>query len=529
MDQSQLMQWGIASLVVFALLSLVVALLVYRQWARANAQLQDLQITQSELGEELSASQRQLALEQQGLEHQVTRTRESEQREQSLVSERDQLQQELSRAREHNSHLQATEQEQQKQLAAVSEREAASNRESERLRDELGALEKSHAALQESMQKEQQHAQEKLQLLENNRKQLKMEFEHLANQIFESKQQSFEEQSRKGLDTLLSPFKDQLENFRKRVDHVYASESQDRTSLRTQIEELHKLNRQMTQEAGNLTKALRGENKTQGNWGELMLETVLERSGLRKGIEYRREQVVRDDQGKIYRPDVIIDLPEGKHVIVDAKVSLNDYTTYVNSENDGEREAALKGHIESVRQHIRGLAEKAYQKLPGLNSPDFVFLFMPVEPAFMVAFECDERLFMEAFEKRIVVVTPTTLLATLRTVSNLWSLERQNRSARELAEMGAKVYDKLRVVVESMEKLGKQIDTSQKTWHDAWNSLREGRGNLVRQTQRFIDLGVRVKKELPKSLVESADEEGEGIPDEQTTADLLVSPPKDPS
>ncbi|WP_426417408.1 DNA recombination protein RmuC [Aestuariirhabdus sp. LZHN29] len=500
------MQWIIAGASGLLLLVMVVIGLLYRQLTRSQGEVSSLQGGQAEAETRCAHLQQELALAEQQLQYQRDRSGELQQQQLVIVAERDRLQQELAGIREKYSHLQATEQGLLQQITAHGEREAASQEELVKLRGALGTLEGQHLALQETLHKEQQHAKEKLELLESNRKQLKLEFEHLANQIFESKQQVFEEQSRKGLDTLLSPFKDQLESFRQRVDHVYASESQERTTLRTQIEGLHKLNRQMTEEAGNLTKALRGENKAQGNWGELMLETVLERSGLRKGIEYRREEVVRDEQGKIYRPDVIIDLPEGKHVIVDAKVSLNAYTDYVNSADELQRNISLKAHIESVRQHIRGLSEKAYQKLPGINSPDFVFLFMPVEPAFMVAFEFDERLFIEAFEKRIVVVTPTTLLATLRTVSSLWSLERQNRSARELAEMGAKVYDKLRVVVEAMEKLGKQIDTSQKTWHEAWNSLREGRGNLVRQSQRFIDLGVRVKKELPKSLVESADE-----------------------
>ncbi|RRJ85465.1 DNA recombination protein RmuC [Aestuariirhabdus litorea] len=479
--------------------------LLYRQLTHSQACNRLLQDSCDQEASRASLLEQELALAKQQLIHESERSSELAEQQVKLSDAREKVLAELAQTRERLSHQQATEQGLRDRLESQERRESAAEKELIQLRESLGALERQHSALKESLDQERQHAQEKLALLENNRKQLKLEFEHLANQIFESKQQSFEEQSRKGLDTLLSPFKDQLENFRKRVDHVYASESQERTSLRTQIEELHKLNRKMTEEAGNLTKALRGENKTQGNWGELMLETVLERSGLRKGLEYRREQVVRDDQGKIYRPDVIIDLPEGKHVIVDAKVSLNAYTSYVNAEDEVQRDVALRAHIESVRQHIRGLSDKAYQKLPGINSPDFVFLFMPVEPAFMVAFERDERLFMEAFEKRIVVVTPTTLLATLRTVSNLWSLERQNNSARELADLGAKVYDKLRVVVEAMEKLGKQIDTSQKTWHEAWNSLREGRGNLVRQSQRFLELGVRVKKELPKSLLESAD------------------------
>ncbi len=460
----------------------------------------------TELQEGLTAKQQELAILEQRLLHETSRSSGLALQLTEVIAGKESVQQELSVARERNSHLEAVEVALHRQLSEL--KESSLNKEGDiaRQQKELSELQRIHSVLQESLLKERKHAEEKLELLESNRQQLKLEFENLANQIFESKQQSFQEQSKKGLDTLLSPFRDQLETFRKRVDHVYSSETQDRASLRSQVTELHKLNRQITEEAANLTKALRGEKKTQGNWGELMLETVLERSGLRKGIEYHREETHRDDQGKLYRPDVVIHLPEHKHVVVDAKVSLNDYTDYVNADNEPEREIALKRHVECVRSHIRGLSEKAYQKLPDINSPDFVFMFMPVEPAFMVAFEQDERLFIEAFEKRIVVVTPTTMLASLRTVSSLWSLEKQNRSARQLADQAGKVYDKLRVVVENMEKLGKQIGTAQDTWHSTWNSLREGRGNLVSQSQRFIDLGVRVKKELPKALVESADQ-----------------------
>lgn len=354
-------------------------------------------------------------------------------------------------------------------------------------------------------QKDQENLQEKLELLQNNKAQLSQEFENLSNKIFEEKNKQFKQTSQEGLNSLLNPFKDQLEGLRKKVDDVYVAESKDRTALKEQITSLHDLNKQITEEAASLARALRGEKKTQGNWGELVLETVLEKSGLRQGEEYVREKSITDEDGERFRPDVIINLPEEKHIVVDAKVSLNAYTDYVNAENEADRISYLKQHIDAVRIHIKTLADKSYAKLPGVNSPDFVFLFMPIEPAFMVAFEHDDKLFNDAFEQRIVVVTPTTLLASLRTVSSLWSIERQNKNAKQLAEQAGKVHDKLVGFVEDMEKVGKQLGTVQGTYDSAWNKLKEGRGNLISQAHKFKDLGVRVKKELPKQVMDTAE------------------------
>ncbi|MFT7111223.1 MAG: DNA recombination protein RmuC [Psychrobacter glaciei] len=354
-------------------------------------------------------------------------------------------------------------------------------------------------------QKDQENLDEKLQLLQTNKAQLSQEFENLSNKIFEEKNKQFKLSSQEGLTSLLMPFKDQLEGLRKKVDDVYVAESKDRSALKEQITSLHDLNKQITEEAASLARALRGEKKTQGNWGELVLETVLEKSGLRQGAEYVREKSITDEIGERFRPDVIINLPEEKHIVVDAKVSLNAYTDYVNAESEVDRVKFLKQHIDAVRMHIKSLSEKSYSKLPGINSPDFVFMFMPIEPAFMVAFEHDDQLFNDAFEKRIVVVTPTTLLASLRTVSSLWSIERQNKNAKQLAEQAGKVHAKLVSFVEDMEKIGKQLGTVQGTYDNAWNKLKEGRGNLISQAHKFKDLGVRVKKEIPQQVLDTAE------------------------
>ena len=398
-------------------------------------------------------------------------------------------------------HTQATLKERQQDQVKLAEKEKALLESNE----QLNTLQSQLKQEQLGREKDHQNLNEKIQLITDNKAQLSQEFENLSNKIFNEKQKQFSQSSQAGLSSLLTPFKDQLEGLRKKVDDVYVSESKDRAALKAQIGELHNLNKQITQEASSLARALRGDKKTQGNWGELVLETVLEKSGLRAGQEFVREKSITNEEGQRYRPDVIINLPEGKHIVVDAKVSLNAYNDYINAASDTEKLIHLKKHIEAVRQHIKGLAKKSYAKLPGVNSPDFVFLFMPIEPAFMVAFEHDDALFNDAFEQRIVVVTPTTLLASLRTVSSLWSIERQNKNAKQLAEQAARVHDKLVGFVESMEKVGIQLHTAQGTYDKAWSQLKEGRGNLISQAHKFKDLGVRVKKDMPQQILESAE------------------------
>ena len=359
--------------------------------------------------------------------------------------------------------------------------------------------------LEVTLEEERRTTAEKLRLLEQNREALKQEFENLANRIFDQKSERFSEQSKNHLSSLLNPFREQLSDFRKRVDDVYTNDTRDREALRGEIKSLQELNRQITEEASNLTKALRGDKKIQGNWGELILEKVLERSGLRKGVEYDTQGSYRDQDGQLLRPDVVVHLPDERHIIIDSKVSLEAYQAYVGAETDELRDQALRAHVEAVRSHIRSLSEKDYSQLHGLHSPDFVLMFMPIEPAFVAAFQYDEKLFADAFERKIVVVTPTTLLATLRTIENIWRYERQSQNARQIADRAGAVYDKLRVFVEHMERLGQQLHTAQGSFDQAMNTLTRGRGNLVSQANRFVELGVRVRKELPKAVMDQAE------------------------
>ncbi len=477
-----------------ALVSAIAIFYLHRQGQGLNTELQARQQQVTELQQALTQSQTHLQHSQSLLEQSSSRVTELEQSQGEL---RQQLQ---SLHGEHQSLL-ATHKASAQEISRLQQKEQAL----QQMQEHVSQLQTQLKQAQVEREKDLQSWQEKVQLLNDSKAQLSQSFENLSNKIFDEKSKQFKQASQEGLTTLLNPFKEQLEGLRKKVDDVYVSESKDRAALQAQIGELHKLNKQITEEASALTRALKGDKKAQGNWGELVLETVLEKSGLRKGEEYVREQSVTDEGGERYRPDVIINLPEGKHIIVDAKVSLLAYADYVNTDSETERQLALKSHVEAVRQHIKRLADKAYAKLPGVNSPDFVFLFMPVEPAFMAAFQFDDKLFNDAFEQRIVVVTPTTLLASLRTVANLWSIERQNRYAKQLAEQAGKVHDKLVGFVETMEKVGTQLTTVQKTYDTAWNQLKEGRGNLISQAHKFKDLGVRTKKELPKQIIETAE------------------------
>ncbi len=360
------------------------------------------------------------------------------------------------------------------------------------------------------LEEQQRQAQQAQQLLDESKAAMKQEFQVLANDILDAKGQAFAEQHKERLEHLLTPFKEQLSDFRSKVESARREESAGRAALKEQLNQLFQLNQQITSEAANLTQALKGDKKLQGNWGELHVERILESSGLIKGSEYEREANFKDEEGNNRRPDFIVHLPEGKHLIIDSKVSLNDYLAYVRAEDDISRQGALNRHIQAVRNHIRSLSDKDYPRLKGMQAPDFVFLFMPIEPAFLAAFQHDQQLFNEAFERRIVVVTPSTLLATLRTVANLWTIERQNANARKLADRAAKVHDKLRVFVEKMEKLDGQLLSARKTYDEAMNTLKHGSGNLISQARQFEALGVRVKKELPRQTVGTADLDDDG-------------------
>ncbi|MCQ8179694.1 DNA recombination protein RmuC [Methylomonas sp. SURF-1] len=389
----------------------------------------------------------------------------------------------------------------EERLALLAQRES----DLQELQQQLLALKTENAELNTRQQEQHKHNEEKIRLLQDAEHQLKAQFENLAHRIFEERGKQFVEHNKTSIETLVAPLKQQLGEFKQRVESVYDNETKDRISLREEIVSLRRDTQKMNQEALNLTRALKGDHKAQGNWGEMILEKVLEQSGLRKGIEYETQSAFRDQDNRLFKPDVIVRLPDNKDVVIDSKVSLNAYERYCSSEGDAERSEALKQHVEAVRTHIKSLSGKDYSSLKGLRSLDFVLLFMPIEAAFMAAFQGDEKLFNDAFEHKIVVVTPTTLLATLRTIQNIWRYEQQNENARLIADKAGALYDKIRGFVEDIEKLGNQLSTVQKTYDSIVNKLSSGQGNLLRQAGALEDLGVKVKKKLPKSLTEQMD------------------------
>ena len=351
---------------------------------------------------------------------------------------------------------------------------------------------------------EQKHSAEKLELLLQAKAALSDQFKTLANDILEEKSKRFAEQNREGVSLLLEPLKTKLAEFQGKVEEVYVNEGKDRSALSAQVNRLVELNQALSQDAKNLTLALKGSAKTQGNWGELILERVLEASGLRKGHEYHvQDSQVRED-GSRGQADVIIDLPEERKIVVDAKVSLVAYERYVSAESDGERTLALKQHLESVRIHIKGLSDKRYHSMYGVKSLDFVLAFIPVEPAFMTAVTNDDELFMDAWNRNVLLVSPSTLLFVVRTVAHLWRQEAQSRNAQDIAKRGGELYDKLCGFVEDLETVGNRISQAQKAFDLAHGKLATGRGNAIRQAEMLRDLGVKPTKSLPAAVVERA-------------------------
>jgi len=343
--------------------------------------------------------------------------------------------------------------------------------------------------------------------LEELQKRFTTEFENIANKILKENSKEFSSSNQKNMNEILSPIKEKLISFEKKVEETYDKELRDKISLREEVRKLYDLNTKISDEANNLTKALKGDVKKQGNWGEVVLERILERSGLTKGQEYDREVAMKNDNGQSIRPDVIIRLPEEKHIIVDSKVSLIAYERFVNSTSDEEREVFQKEHIASFKSHIKGLAEKHYQSSDSLNTPDFVLMFVPIESSFSVAVQADQELFGYAWDNKVVVVSPSTLLATLRTISSIWKQENQNRNVMEIARQGGALYDKFVGFVEDLIKLGKQMDGSQKLYQESMKKLYDGTGNLVGRAEKIRTLGAKVKKKLPQALLDRISEE----------------------
>lgn len=361
--------------------------------------------------------------------------------------------------------------------------------------------------LDTTLELERSQAKEKLAFLENAEEQLSNRFKTLASEILEEKSKKFTDQNKTNLNQLLEPLKIKITEFQGQVNEVYIQEGKDRSALSEQVKQLMALNNQLSEDAHNLTLALKGQAKVQGNWGELILERILEASGLRKGHEYEVQESHSREDGSRVQPDVVIHLPENRHLIIDAKVSLTAYEVYAKTENDSESDAATKRHLESIRSHIKGLSEKNYQQLYGVKSLDFVLMFIPIEPAFMLAIAHDENLWLDSWNRNILLVSPSTLLFVVRTVAHLWRQEQQNHNAQEIARRGAELYDKLAGFVEDLDMLGKRLRQAQETYDGAYNKFTSGKGNVIRQAEMLKQLGVEPDKKLPQSLLDRSSEE----------------------
>ncbi len=337
------------------------------------------------------------------------------------------------------------------------------------------------------------------------------EFENLANRIFEEKGNKFSEQNKEKLSEILNPLKEKISEFEKKVEESSRESIKGHASLREQLLMLKELNQQVTQEAKNLTEALKGQSKTQGNWGEFILESLLEKSGLVKGREYSVQESITSESGRRFQPDVIIKLPDNKSLIIDSKVSLIGYEKFCACENEQEKQLATREHLTSIRSHLKNLNSKSYQNLYKLDSLDFVLLFMPIEPAFALAVQNDNSLFSDAFEMNIVIVCPSTLLATLRTIASIWRQENQNKNALEIARQSGALYDKFVSFAEDLENVGRKIDDSKSCYTDAMRKLKDGNGNLVRRAEKIRELGAKTSKNLPRTLLDSADGEDDTL------------------
>ncbi|HEY0895722.1 MAG TPA: DNA recombination protein RmuC [Sphingobacteriaceae bacterium] len=397
----------------------------------------------------------------------------AEEKSSGLVKEKDQLHEELSRER--NEHLET-----------------------------IRLLESTRSFYQSQQEKIREQKEE----IENLQKKLTSEFENIASRLLEEKSLKFTEQNKTNLDTILSPLKEQIKGFEKKVEEAYEKELRDKVSLRDELKRLNEMNVQLSQDATNLTKALKGETKTQGNWGELILETILEKSGLAKNREYFIQSSYTDEDGRRFQPDVIIHLPDNKRIVIDSKVSLVDFERYFSCDQEVERAQCLKNHIASIRKHIKGLGEKNYHTLYDLQSLDFVLMFMPVEPAFSLATQHDNTLFNEAFEKNIVIVSPSTLLATLRTISSIWKFEYQNKNALKIAREGEALYDKFHDLIKDLEKIQSGFEGVQRSFSHAFTKL-EGRGGIIRRIENLRELGIKGQKRISDKYL---DQEEEAVP-----------------
>ena len=375
------------------------------------------------------------------------------------------------------------------------------NQQIQQLRNENGIQGQQLARAEADFSNLQEKLESQKKEMENLQLKFTTEFENIASKILKQNTEDFSKSNQKGMNEMLLPLKEKIQLFEKKVEDTYEKGLKDQTDLKAELKKLHDLNLKISDEANNLTRALKGDVKKQGNWGEMILERILERSGLSEGREYIKQVSVLSENGQRYQPDVVIHLPDQKHIVVDSKVSLVAYERLVNAENEKDRPAFVKEHLLSVRSHIKILSEKHYQHSPNFNSPDFVLLFIPIESSFSIAVQEDQELFTYAWDNKVVIVSPSTLLATLRTIASIWQQENQTRNAIEIARQGGALYDKFVAFISDMESIGKSLESTRKTYDQAVNKLYVGSGNLVRRAENIKKLGAKTTKELPQELI----------------------------
>ena len=392
------------------------------------------------------------------------------------------------------------------QMASAQTEKDNAATELEKMRAELAIKMVEQATTVTKMEGLKEQLAEQKQAMADLQKRLTTEFENMANRILKERAAELSETSKKDLGAILNPLKDNIAEFKQQVREAYSLEMRDKAGLREQLKLLTEQNARISDEANNLTKALKGDVKQQGNWGEIVLERVLEMSGLNIGREFEREAVSKDDNDANKRPDVIVHLPDNKHVVIDSKVSLVAYDRLVNAPDNAAYETALKDQVSSLKKHVNELAAKNYPNLPGLNAPDFVLMFVPIEAMFSVAVDADKNLFAYAWEKKIVIVSPTTLLATLRTIASIWQQENQTKNAFEIARLGGVLYDKMVGFIDDFQKIKRSLDAADKAYNDALGKMSTGKGNMLNTATRIKELGAKAGKTIPQNLLQDAEE-----------------------
>lgn len=392
------------------------------------------------------------------------------------------------------------------QMASAQTEKDNAATELEKMRAELATKMVEQATTVTKMEGLKEQLAEQKQAMADLQKRLTTEFENMANRILKERAAELSETSKKDLGAILNPLKDNIAEFKQQVREAYSLEMRDKAGLREQLKLLTEQNARISDEANNLTKALKGDVKQQGNWGEIVLERVLEMSGLHIGREFEREAVSKDDNDANKRPDVIVHLPDNKHVVIDSKVSLVAYDRLVNAPDNAAYEMALKEQVASLKKHVNELAAKNYPNLPGLNAPDFVLMFVPIEAMFSVAVDADKNLFAYAWEKKIVIVSPTTLLATLRTIASIWQQENQTKNAFEIARLGGVLYDKMVGFIDDFQKIKRSLDAADKAYNDALGKMSTGKGNMLNTATRIKELGAKAGKTIPQNLLQDAGE-----------------------